>query len=147
MNKLFDHLPLALHLQVVLRGVVALLFFVLFIALWAVTKEFAFALPCLLFATFLFENTALMLYNMINGNFVCIHGICSHIERSGIRKRVRSIVLSYEGQQLLIPVHRPISGLTQGCGVTLYLSDKSTVYERNGRYIIDSYYTLILEEG
>ena len=47
----------------------------------------------------------------------------------------------------MISVRRRLSGLSVGCGVTLYLSDKAPVYEKNGAYVIDSYYALSLEEG
>lgn len=147
MKDLLNHLPLALRQQAILRGAMALLFLILFIAIWAGTGEFSFALPCLVFVVFLIVNTSIMLYNIINGNYVRIYGTCTGIERTAIRRRVKSITVTHDGQQLMISVRRWLSGLSVGCGVTLYLSDKAPVYEKNGAYVIDSYYALSLEEG
>lgn len=147
MKDLFNHLPLALRQQATLRGAMALLFLILFIAIWVGTGEFSFALPCLVFVVFLIVNTSIMLYNIINGNYVRIYGTCTSIEKTGIRRRVKSITVTHDGQQLMISVRRRLSGLSVGCGVTLYLSDKAPVYEKNGAYVIDSYYALSLEEG
>ena len=74
MKDLFNHLPLALRQQATLRGAMALLFLILFIAIWVGTGEFSFALPCLVFVVFLIVNTSIMLYNIINGNYVRIYG-------------------------------------------------------------------------
>lgn len=146
MKDLFNHLPPTLRQQVMLRSAAALLFLILFIAIWVGTGEFSFALPCLMLAVFLIVNTGIMLYNIINGNYVRIHGTCTGIERTGIRRRVKSITVTHNDQQLMIPVRRRLSGLSVGCGATLYLSDKAPVYEKNGAYVIDSYYALTLEE-
>ena len=147
MKELFNQLPQPVRWQAVLRGAGVISFLILFVAIWAGTGEFLFAFPCLVFAVFLFVNSGIMLYNIINGNYVRIHGTCIDIERSGIRRRVKSITISHDDKQVKIPVRRKFPGLSMGCGVTLYLSDKAPVYERNGAYAIDSYYALTLEEG
>lgn len=147
MKELFAHLPPAIRRQMAVRSGVAMIFFILFFAIWIGTGELSFALPCLILAVFLFVNTAMMFYNIINGNYVCIHGICTSIERTGIRKRVKYITIAPDGKSVMIPIRHKVPGLVQGCGVTVFMSDKTPVYERDGGYVIDSYYTLTLEEG
>ena len=147
MKELLNQLPQPIRWQVVLRSAGLLLSLILFVAIWIGTAEFLFAFPCLVFAVFLIVNTGAMLYNINNGNCIRIHGTCIGIERTGIRRRMKSITISHDDKQLKIPVRRKFSGLSIGCGVTLYLSDKAPVYEGNGGYVIDSYYALTLEEG
>lgn len=146
MKELLIRLPPVLRRQVLIQSAEASMFFVLFIAIWAVTGGLPLALPCLVLAVFLFVNTTVMLYSIFKGNCICIHGICSHIKRGGIRKQVKSVMVVSDCRKLIIPVHRKISGLSQGCGVALYLSDRAHVYEHNGTYIINSYFALTLEE-
>lgn len=146
MKELLNQLPPVLRRQVLIQRAETAMFFVLFIAIWAVTGGLPLALPCLVLTVFLFVNTRVMLNSIFKGNCICIHGICSHIEKSGIRKRMKSVTVVSDSRKLIIPVRRRIPDLSHGCGVALYLSDRAPVYEHNGTYIINSYFALTLEE-
>ena len=71
-----------------------------------------------------------------------LQGECIHLETIGIRKRVRSIYLALEQGMVKIPVRQRIRRLSEGDTVSIYVAEKTPVYERDGLYIISSYYAI-----
>lgn len=92
-------------------------------------------------------NGGWLLYNSLQGNYLCVQGVCEQIETTGIRKRVKSICVSIDKNMLHVPVKRKAKGIAQGDTVILYLSDKTPVYEKDGGYMICSYYALEIKKG
>lgn len=121
-------------------------FWLLFLVIQCCFGSINFSLPCLMFGTVMIVSAGLLLYNCIRGNFVCVQGVCVQVEVSGIRKRIKSFCLD-TGQKLLkVSVCRKIYNLDKGDTVTVYLSDKAPVYEREGGCIICSYYALAVRK-
>lgn len=138
----FKQLPKALKKQITLRffgGSVSLL---LFIAILIITKEFVFSLPCLIFSVFLFVNLAIMLYNIIIGSYVCVKGLCEQVETVGLRKRVKSITVNFNGARMVLPIRQRFKKILPGSQVTIYMSEKTPVYEKDGLNYAYEYYAL-----
>lgn len=135
-------LPSALKKQLLLRvaGVVSSL--ILFAVILIFTKEFVFSLPCLIFAVFLFVNLGMMLYNIIIGSYVCVQGICEHIDTVGLRKKVKSITVNLNGTSLVLPIRQRFKKILPGSIVTIYMSEKTPVYEKDGLNYAYEYYAL-----
>ena len=147
MKEWFCQLPAALRIQILLRTCIGAVAAILFAVIWVYSREFTFALPCLILAVFLFVNGAVMAYHIFIGSFICIHGVCTMVETTGIRKRIKSIIADFDGKRVVIPVKQRIRQVLPGKNITVYLSDKTPVYEKDGDYYIYSYYALALGEG
>lgn len=150
MKGKFKQLPEALQKQIIIRFALALLFSILFVIILIVSGDAYLYIPCLLFAGFLIANTTLLQYNSLNGNFVSVRGVCTHIDATPFRKRIKSITLEYEEEkprQLTISVKERMKRLKIGDTVTVYLSEKTPVYTRDGEYWINSYYAIEINRG
>lgn len=135
-------LPSALKKQLLLRVVGVLFSLILFSVIQIFTNEFVFSLPCLIFAVFLFVNLGTMLYNIIIGSYVCVRGICEHIDSVGLRKKVKSITVNLNGTSLVLPIRQHFKKILPGSTVTIYMSEKTPVYEKDGLNYAYEYYAL-----
>lgn len=142
MKEQLMKLPKAIQKQIMIKLVGGVLFLFLFIIILACFGDLYFCLPCLLLSGFLFVNGGRLFYNGANGNYICIGGICETIEKSGIRKRIRSISLTFEQNRIRIPIWQRMKTLSVGDTVIVYVSDKTPVYEQEEGYVICSYYAL-----
>lgn len=138
----FRQLPEALRFQLLLRlgsGMAAL---VLFLVLLLVTGEFIFSLPCLILSVFLLANSWSLLHSVIVGSYLCVSGPCEEIERVGLRRRIKSITIRLGDKLVVVPIRRSIGKLLPGTMITLYVSEKTPVYEKDGLCHIYEYYAI-----
>lgn len=147
MRDKFKQLPEVLQRQVLIRFVGGIVFLFLFIVIQICFAGIYFSLPCLLFGSVMIVNGGWLLYNSLQGNYLCVQGVCEQIEITSIRKRVKSICIRIDKNMLQVPVKRKAKGITQGDTVVLYLSDKTPVYEKDDGYMICSYYALEIKKG
>lgn len=143
MKGKFKQLPEALQKQIIVRFAIAMLFSLFFVILLAVSGDAYLYIPCLLFAGSLFANTTLLQHDCLSGNFVSVSGVCTHIEATPFRKRIKSISLKLDdNKQLTISVRRQLKRLKVRDNVIVYLSEKAPVYTRDGEYWMNSYYAI-----
>lgn len=142
MRKEYMKLPDALKREIVVRFVIGILFIFLFLVLILSRQEYFLYLTSLLFGVYFLIDAVKFLLTAILEHYVCVQGVCSEIETSGLRKKIKSIVIDLEVGKLKIILQRKIKEVAIGDTVVVYLSDKSPVYEQNGRYIVSSYYAM-----
>ena len=71
-----------------------------------------------------------------------ITGICTEIERTTIRKRVKAIYLQTEEHQVKLVGVRPVRNLLVGDTLSLFVEENTPVYTIEGSNVICSYITL-----
>lgn len=145
MREKFAGLPAALQKQTGIRIGLGLVFLFLFLMILIVYRDFCFGLPCLLSAAFLLGNGGWLLRQGIHENYIRVEGVCDLIEKTGVRKRIRSIRIQLDQNTLQIPIRQGLKQLAVGDTVAVYLSDRTPVYEHDGGYMICGY--LALETG
>lgn len=146
-NKI-RNLPVALQKQILIRMGIGFGFFILFLILLIGYRDKFLYLPCMVFAGFFIVNAVLLLYNsLIRGGYIAVQGICERIEKTGIRRHVKSLTMVLEEGKLKIPVRQRVRNLSVGDTVIVYLSDKTPVYKQDGMYLISSYYALEIRNG
>lgn len=146
MRKEYMKLPDAIRREIVIRFVIGILFVVLFLVLMLSKQEYFLYLTSLLFGIYFMIDSVKLFLTGILEHYVCVQGVCSEIESSVFRKKIKSIVIDFEVGQLKIILQRKIKEVAIGDTVVVYLSDKSPVYEQDGRYVISSYYTLKIKK-
>lgn len=150
MKERFKQLPEILQKQIIIRFAVAALFTLLFFVILFGFGDVYLYIPCLFFAGFLIVNAIWLLYNSVRGNYVSVSGVCTHIEATPIRRRIKSITLEYEDEtpkQLTISIRERMKRLAVGDTVIVYLSEKTPVYNRDGGYLIYGYYAIEIRKG
>lgn len=143
MKGKFKQLPETLQKRIIIRFAAATLFSLLSVAILVISGDAYLYIPCLLFAGSLFANTALLQYNCLSGNFVSLSGVCTHIEATPFRKRIKSITLKLDdNKRLTLSVRKQLKRLKVGGTVIVYLSEKAPVFIRAGEYWMNSYYAI-----
>jgi len=138
----FWQLPAALQKQVLIRGALGVTALLLFIVILIFTKELYFGLPCIALSLFMIVNSALLLYNCINGKYVVIAGICADVEKTVLKKRVKSIDVKVDEKNLTLPIRHRLKSPSVGDEITAYLPENAPVYEKDGGYCIYSFYAV-----
>ena len=145
-EKLYS-LPRPLQKQVLIRLAAGAVFIFLMIVVLICSRDLYFALPCALLSGYLLINGGRVFYHGYRGDYIRIQGICEEIEAVGIRKRIKSIRIAFDGYSIKIPVCQRMKRLAVGDTVIVYLSEKAPVYEQDGGYMICSYDALETEKG
>ena len=137
MKDKFRQFPQVLQKQILIRltaGIVSLLMLVI-ILLYRGGLELMF--PCIGFSSVFFIS-ALQLYARCDEkNYVVIKGICTEIEKTGLRRKVKDIYVKED--QFTVRIVRPsmkLRSLNVGDRITIYLADNVPVYEMDGCKVI-----------
>lgn len=142
MREKLDRIPIALKRQALIQAAIGV--FCLLLSFWILLLEGSLlvSFPCFAVAAVLLVNSLILLYRGLTGTYLCLEGVCSHIETIGFRKRIKSVSLSLEQGTLRIPVHQRFKTLMVGDDLAVYLSVKTPVYEQDGAFVVCNYYAL-----
>lgn len=145
MRERFGKMPQALQKQVLFRSGGSVLFWLLFIIILSSFRDIYLILPCLLLAGYLTGSSIWLFCQSVAGNYMHLQGECIRLETIGIRKKIRALHLALEQGIVKIPVRQRIRRLSEGDTVSIYVAEKTPVYERDGIYIIGSYYAMEIQ--
>ena len=76
--------------------------------------------------------TALLLRRCLSGQYIAVSGVCLSVERTGLRRRVKSLDVSAPPHTVKCLPRGRLSGIAVGDTVTLYIAASAPVYERDG---------------
>lgn len=145
MKEKFLSIPKALQKQILLRlggavAGIAMLFIVL-----AYRGDWRFLIPCIALSVFCFGTAAALYDRCLQGKFITVTGLCSEIEWSSLRRRIKALYLRNDHHSIkLVGVGR-IKNLAVGDFVTVYMADDAAVYEVDGYQVVCNY--LAVEKG
>lgn len=146
MREKFKQIPSALQRQILFRLIAGFTSLLLFFVILMSFSDVYFSLPCLILAAFLIVNGSLLFYNCSKGRYIIVQGVCSDIETKGFRKKVKAFYMEFEEMVLKIPVRQRIRHLHTGNTVTVYLSSKTPVYEKDNILFICSYHAIDIQK-
>ena len=147
MKEIFYGFPGPLRRQVLAQFVTGTVFWLLSVVIQITTHDIWFSFPCVLLAGCLFFSGVRLYCCGRNGAYICIKGSCVKIETVGRKKKIRSIQLMVDGITLKIPIRYRLKRLAVGDTVSVYLSDKTPVYQWENGYFVCNYYTMTMEKG
>ena len=142
MKEMYLTLPEPLKKQIIAHLTMSFTALCFFFMIMVFCREFILAAPCLIFGVFVAIKSIHLFLNCISGNYLEINGICSKVEITGFRKRIKSISVAAENKTLKIPAQFLIKKPQKGNQVTLYLSKKAKLYYSEGSYIANDIYAL-----
>lgn len=138
----FRALPEALQKHILVRGVLSIAALLLFVFILIYTKEFTFALPCIALSLFMIVNGGLLLYNCIRNKFVVVKGTCMGVEKTALRKRVKTLSMEVGDHVLTVSARQRLKVPSVGDEISIYLPENAPVYEKDGGYHIYNFYAL-----
>ena len=143
MKEKFIQIPQALRKQIWLRCGGAGMGAAMLLMVLIYSTDWRFMVPCAVAAALCIASAALLYYRCIQGRYVEICGVCTEIERSGIRKRIKAIYLQTPEHTIRVVGIKPIRNLSVGDSLTLYVVDNTAVYSMEGCSVICSYIAMI----
>ena len=143
MKEKFIQIPQALRKQIWLRCGGAGMGAAMLLMVLIYSTDWRFMVPCAVAAALCIASAALLYYRCIQGRYVEICGVCTEIERSGIRKRIKAIYLQTPEHTIRVVGIKPIRNLSVGDSLTLYVADNTAVYSMEGCSVICSYIAMI----
>lgn len=142
MKEKFIQLPAPLRKQILLRCVGAGLGAAMLLIVLIYSRDWRFMVPCAAVAALCLGSAAFLFDRCVRGKYVVISGLCTEIERTPIRKRIKAIYLQTEEHQVKLVGIRPIRNLIEGDTLNLYVAENTPVYNADGCNVICSYITL-----
>ena len=139
MKELWKPSPSVLKRQVLRRLSIGLLFLVIGIISWILSKRFIFALPCFIaMAVFCISGIG-VLFLMLNSGYIVLSGVCEQIEQTPIMRRTKALYLATEYGCVKIPIRRNMRKVQIGASVRCYMSYKASVYDYDGLKTVSDY--------
>lgn len=148
MKEKFARIPEPLRIQILFRLGIGVVSAILLITALLIGGDWRFCIPCAALAVFFLGGGVLLFFRGTDGRYVVIEGVCTEIERSTLRRRLKSF--SLQGKQFPIRImnqRQRIRGLAVGDTLTVYVSEKALVYEMDGCRIVNSYIALCRKEA
>lgn len=142
----FKKIPESLQKEILKRFGYAFLVLIISIILIITTKDWILCVPCFFICLYLCVSAVTLYINSVKGKIICITGICVEIECSRFKKNGRSISLDVDGKSVKLPFKRRIKGIQEGCTVSVYMNEKTKVYNNQLGFVICDYYVLEVEK-
>lgn len=142
LKDLYLKLPKALKKNIALQAASAFIALLLFFIVVILSNDMILALPCMLFSVFMIVKSSTLFYNCIEGNYLEIKGVCSDVEVTTLRRRIKSLTIKAENKVLRVPINFRLKETKIGDTITVYLSKKAQLYYDNGSYIANDIYAL-----
>ena len=138
-------IPETLRKQIVVRLGVGLVALMLFVVILITYRDIYMALPCIILSVFLIAAAGWLAYSIARGDYICITGTCTQVQLTAVRKRIKQLQLDVDGIPVQLQIKHRMKVLSVGDVVTMYLSEKTPVYEKDGVQLICSY--IAVERG
>ena len=146
MKNKFKQIPESLQREILKRISLAGLIVIISIVLILTTKDWILCVPCFFICLYLIISAITLYINSANGKIICITGICIEIERSWLKRSGKSISLNVDGKCVKLPFKHRIKGVQEGSKVTVYMNEKTKVYNNQFGFVICDYYILEVEK-
>lgn len=145
LRKKLNALPKVLEEQIYIRcglGIVAILIGIVLLF----TCGIYLSLPWLMLAAYLLGSGIAMARRCITGGYTCIRGVCKKVEAVPFRKAPKSVVLIVDDIPMRVLLRRKNQlAVREGDTVSVYTSDRTSVYVKDGYDYICSYYAVQAE--
>lgn len=142
MKEKFKLIPYPLQRQILIRLGGAGLGLLMLTLVLAYRGDWRFFIPCIAL-TGVCAGSALLLYlQCIDDRYVIIEGICTEIEKSPLRRRVKAIYIRTAEHDVKLLNARRIKNLSVGNQLMVYVNEKTAVYEMDGCKVLCSYLAL-----
>lgn len=146
LKELYRDLPYILKKKIVIHAAIALLAMILLLVISFCFSDIILMLPCLLLSGLMIVKAAALFYNCIAGNYIEITGICSDVEKTTIRKKVKYVILRAEDKKLRLNIHCNLKNICVGDALTVYISKKAPLYHKDGMYIANEFYGVAVND-
>lgn len=137
MAEVFKKIPSALKKQILIRLAGSGLGVIMLILILSYRGNWQLIIPGIaIFLAFL-GSAALLFIKCAGESYVVIRGECVEIEKTGLRKRIKSVYIQQDGRRVKImnQVQR-LRNLSVGDKLAVYMAENAPVYDHDGCYVV-----------
>ena len=138
----FKKIPEAIQKEILKRIGYTALVIIVSLILILTTKDWILCFPCFFISLYLLISAITLYINSVKCKIICITGICVEIERSRLKRNGKSVSLDVDGKCVKLPFKRRIKGIEEGSMVSVYMNEKTKVYNNQLGFVICDYYIL-----
>ena len=142
MKEKFKQIPYALRKQILLRCAGAGLSSAMLLFVLVYSRDWRFFIPCVVVAILCIVSSVLLFSRCVREKYVVITGVCTEVERTSIRKRIKALHLQTEEHCVRLVGIRGLRSLSIGETLSLYVADNTPVYSVEGSNVICNYIAL-----
>ena len=142
MKERWKNGPEALKRKAIKHICIGLLFCVIGIVAWIISKRFLFALPCFAVSAVLGLSGANVLFAVLMGRYIILSGTCERVDQTLITKRTKAMCLTTNYGTVKVLIRHNGRRVQVGAYVCCYISLKVPVYEFNGIKVVNEYYAV-----
>ena len=139
MKEQFKCIPKPLQKQILIRIAGAILGLFLFILVLIFYKDWRFWIPCIILSVMCLVSAGTLFYRCVFGKYVVVEGVCTDIDKTLIRRRIKAIYIRNDNFSIKIVNAKRIKNLSIGDIVTVYVADNSAVYDVEGTKVVCYY--------
>lgn len=142
MKEKFLRIPAPLRRQILIRASGCGLGMSMLLMLVACGGSWKFLIPCIVLSVICLESAAALFDRCDRKNYVVITGICTEIEKTSFRRRIKAVCLRSDPYTLRVVCVGNQSSLSIGDTIAVYVSDNTAVYDVDGCKVICTYLAL-----
>lgn len=147
MKEKLRELPIAIQKQVIIRYGAAAVSLILLVVSLLMAEDPYLSLSLALICVFFLFSASQLLYLALSGHLIEISGECIKVERTPIRRRLKTIYLKVETQVVRLQITGKQRDVDAGDQVTVYVSDNAPIYENEGYQQLSSYLAISIQRG
>ncbi len=147
MKEKFKKIPQALQKQIIIKYGAALVSLFLMAVSLLLERNLYLSLSFLIFFAFFGFSASQLLYRSAAGQFIMICGQCTRLERTPIRRHIRTLYLWADPHTVKVQITGKLRNINVGDAVAIYVSDNTPVYESEGCQQLSTYLAIDIFEG
>lgn len=142
MKEKFLRIPTSLRRQILIRAGGCGLGMAMLLMLVACGGSWKLLLPCVILSIVCLESAASLFDRCDGKRYVVITGICTEIEKTPFRRRIKAVYLRSNPHTLRVVCVGNQRSLNIGDTIAVYVSDNTAVYDVDGCKVICTYLAL-----
>ena len=147
MKEKFKKIPQPLQKQIIIKYGAALVSLLLMTVSLILERNLYLPFSFLIFFAFFGFSASQLLYRAAAGQFVMIYGQCIRLERTPIRRHIRTLYLWADPHTVKVQITGKLWNINVGDAVAIYVSDNTPVYESEGCQQLSTYLAIDIFEG
>lgn len=147
MREKFEKIPPPLQKQIIIRCGAALVSLLLMVVSLLLEGNLYLSLSVLLFFAFYGFSALQLLYRAVTDQIVVIRGRCTGLEKTPIRRRIKTIYLWSDPHTVKIQLAGRLRNVDEGDIITVYTATGTPVYENEGCQQLSTYLAIDILKG
>lgn len=137
MIKQFQNIPSALQKQILIRLAGTGLGVIMIMLVLAYRGSIQLLMPGIAISLTFLAGALNLYYRCVEGRYVVLHGVCESVDRSRLRRRLKSIQIRCGDKTIQFSAQQHLFRHVQvGNVLAVYIADSAPVYENDGIHVI-----------